>query len=155
MVHPKDDSNFFHFSSRICIECTFGKVDMRWGIIWTPFGFYYEKLHTSYWRMFTLHNFIVDYQVDNKEVTTSISLERMVFKDDHDRFLSLNPNIDNYGVQGDIEENQLRGCPTTNKLQSRQTRIDIRNDITSEVKETNHTRPKSNWYRDNNHFVDT
>ena len=35
----EDDFNFFHSSSRICIECTFGEIDMRWGILWRPLGF--------------------------------------------------------------------------------------------------------------------
>ena len=105
--------------------------------------------------MFIAPQFIVDYWEDNKEVTAAISQERMVFKDDYDRFLSLNPNMNNYGVQGDIEENQLRGRPTIDKTQCRQKGIDIRNNITSKVKESNYSRPKSNWYRDNNCFIDT
>ena len=52
--------------------------------------------------------------------------------------------MDNHGVQGNIEENQLRGRPTINELQSRQKGIDIRNSITSIVKESNYARPKSN-----------
>ena len=102
-----------------------------------------------------LHNFIVDFWEDNKEVTAAISLERMVFKDDYSRFLSLKPTIENYGVQGDSEEDQLRGRPTTAKSQPCQKGIDICNDITSNVKENYYTHPKSNWYRDNNRFVET
>ena len=128
---------------------------MRFGILWKPLGFTVRNNIHVIDACLRLHNFIVDYQEDNKEVTAAILLERMSFKDDHDMFLSLNPNMNNYGVQGDIEENQLCGHPTTDKSQSRQKENDICNDITSRVKEINYTRPKSNWYRDNNHFVDT
>ena len=30
----KDDFNYFHYSSRIVVECTFGEIDMRFGILW-------------------------------------------------------------------------------------------------------------------------
>ena len=30
----EDNYNFFHSSSRICVECTFGEIDLRWGILW-------------------------------------------------------------------------------------------------------------------------
>ena len=63
--------------------------------------------------------------------------------------------MENYSVQGDSEEPQLSGRPTTDESQSRQTEINIRNDITSKFKENNYTYPKSNWYRENNRFVNT
>ena len=151
---PEDDFNFFHSSSRICIECTFGEVNMRWGILWRPLGFTMRNNVQIIDACLRLHNFIVDYREDNKEVTASISLERMVFKDDYDRFLSLNQPMNNYGVHNDNELNQLAGRPTTAESQSQQKGIDIRNDIASTVKENNYKRPKSNWYRDNNHIVD-
>ena len=70
--------------------------------------------------MLTAPQIIVDYREDNKEVTAAISLKRMVFKDDYDRFLSLNPNMENYGVQGDGEEAKSGGRPITDESQSRQ-----------------------------------
>jgi hypothetical protein len=36
---PKDNFNFFHSSSRIVVECAFGEVDLRWGILWHPLQF--------------------------------------------------------------------------------------------------------------------
>ena len=102
-----------------------------------------------------LNNFIVDYREDNKEVTAAIALERMGFKDDYNRILSINPTLENYGVQGDSEEAKSGGRPSIDECQSLKTEIEIHNNITSNVKENNYTRPKSNWYRDNNHFVAT
>ena len=30
----EDNYNFFHSSSRISVECAFGEIDLRWGILW-------------------------------------------------------------------------------------------------------------------------
>ena len=35
----EDNFNYFHSSSRISIEHTFGEIDMRWGILWRPLAF--------------------------------------------------------------------------------------------------------------------
>ena len=79
----------------------------------------------------------------------------MMFNDDYDRFLSLNPIIEYYGLQGGNEEPQSPGRPATSESHSRQAGIDICINITSKVKENNYTHPKTNWYRDNNCFVNT
>ena len=97
----------------------------------------------------------MDYCEDNKEVTAAIALERMVFNDDYDKFLSINPTLESYGVQGDSKEEKYAGRPSIDESQSRKTGIEICNDITSNIKEINYTRPKSNCYRDNNRFVTT
>ena len=152
---PEDDFNFFHSSSRICIECTFGEIDMRWGILWRPLGFTMRNNIQIIDACLRLHNFIVDYREDNKEVTAAISLERMVFKDDYDRFLSINPTLENYGIQGDSLEAKSAGRPSIDESQCRKTGIEICNDITSSIKESNYTRPISNWYRVKNCFVAT
>ena len=151
----EDDFNFLHSSSRICIECTFGEVDMWFGILWKPLGFIMRSNIQVIDVCLRLRNFIVDYREDNKEVTTAIALERMVFKDDYDRCLSINPTLENYGVQGDSEEAKSGRRPSIDESQCRKTGIEIRNGITSNVKENNYKRPKSNWYRDNNCFVAT
>jgi hypothetical protein len=32
---PVDNYNFFHSSSRIVVECAFGEINLRWGILWS------------------------------------------------------------------------------------------------------------------------
>ena len=96
---------------------------MRFGILWKPLGFTMRNNIQVIDACLRLHNFIVDYREDNKEVTAAIALERMVFKDDYDRFLSINPRVENYGVQGDSEEAKSGGRPSVDESQSRQTGI--------------------------------
>ena len=33
---PEDGFNYHHSCCRIWVECTFGEIDMRWGILWKP-----------------------------------------------------------------------------------------------------------------------
>jgi hypothetical protein len=35
----EDNFNFFHSSSRIVVECAFGKINLRWDILWRPLQF--------------------------------------------------------------------------------------------------------------------
>ena len=35
----EDDFNFYQSLCRIFVECTFGEIDMRWGILWRPLRF--------------------------------------------------------------------------------------------------------------------
>ena len=93
---PENNFNYFHLFSRIFIECTFGEVNMRWEILWKPLCFTVKNKIQVIDACIRLHNVFVDNREDNKEVTVEIELEQMIFNDDYERFLSLNPNIDNY-----------------------------------------------------------
>ena len=63
----KEDSfNFFLSSCRIHVECCFGEVDRRWGVLWKPLvGKLKSHKHTID-ACLRLHNFIVDYREENK-----------------------------------------------------------------------------------------
>ena len=39
---PEDNFNYFHSSARIVVECAFGEIDLRWGILWRPLKFALE-----------------------------------------------------------------------------------------------------------------
>ena len=148
----EDDFNYYHSSSRICIECTFGEIDMRWGILWKPLGFALRNSIQIIDACFRLHNFIVDYREDNLQTTRLQQLEKVVFEDDYNNFLVSHPDISNYGIMDGHDELQQRGRPTVDERASRKVGLEIRNEIVSEVKKNNYTRPKPNWYRNNNRF---
>jgi DDE superfamily endonuclease len=67
----QDAFNFYHSSSRIFIECSFGELVMRWGIFWRRLCFGVSKVGHIIQSAMLLHNFIVDEretaagQVDN------------------------------------------------------------------------------------------
>ena len=60
---PEDMFNFIHSSMRIAVECSFGKIGRRWGILWRHLeGRLQDHQYTIYACM-KLHNFIVDYKI--------------------------------------------------------------------------------------------
>jgi len=96
----EDNYNFFHSSSRITVECAFGEVDLRWGIFWKPLRFSLVHNCRVIDAAMRLHNFIVDFRENTRETTVMEVIEREVFDDDVRRFLAVQANVDESGVQG-------------------------------------------------------
>ena len=92
----EDNYNFFHSSSCISVECAFGEIDLRWGILWKELELSLDFNCTIIDVCMRLHNFIVDHQ---GEMNTMDALEREVFDDDCRRFYTVNPNI-REGIEG-------------------------------------------------------
>ena len=84
----EDNFNFFHSSSRIVVECAFGEIDLRWGILWRPLQFALELNCKIIDACMRLHNFIVDFREDEQDASESRSLDRAVFDDDCRRYLA-------------------------------------------------------------------
>ena len=62
----EDAFNFYLSNMRIYVECTFGEIDRRWGILWKPLD---GKLETHKYTIdscMRLHNFIVDWRENDK-----------------------------------------------------------------------------------------
>ena len=59
-LSPEDAFNFWHSNSRIQIECTFGEVVMRWGILWRKLLFDIQDVGKVVTAAMLLHNFLVD-----------------------------------------------------------------------------------------------
>jgi len=55
-----DDFNFLQSSLRINIECVFGEVVRRWGILWRPLEVEFKKRSLVLAAVFRLHNFCLD-----------------------------------------------------------------------------------------------
>jgi hypothetical protein len=59
-LSPEDAFNFWLSNSRIQIEYTFGKVVMRWGILWRKLLFDIQDVGKVITAAMLLHNFLVD-----------------------------------------------------------------------------------------------
>ena len=59
---PEDNFNYFHSSARIVVECTFGEMDLLWGILWRPLKFALDLNCKVIDACMHLHNFIVDFR---------------------------------------------------------------------------------------------
>jgi hypothetical protein len=90
----EDNFNFFHSSSRIVVECAFGEIDLRWGILWRPLQFSLDLNCKVIDACMRIHNFIVDFREMNLCVVESIAFDRDVFDDDCRRYLAT--HLDQY-----------------------------------------------------------
>jgi hypothetical protein len=153
----EDNYNFFHSSSRISVECAFGEIDLRWGILWKELEYSLELNCTVIDVCMRLHNFIVEYRnSDRMDV-----LDRDVFNDDCRRFFAINPSI-NEGVSGgedgirlDEHGNVLRGGrPSNAEKDSSEWGKNWRNIIRDEIARQKLIRPPQNYYREKNRVFD-
>ncbi len=131
MVHgtPEDNYNYFHSSLRIVIECTFGEIDLRWGILWKPLHFSLDRNCKVIDACIRLHNFIIDFGDARDDVNSSNAIDREyefeIIDDECRRFLAVCPDleIEEGGVHGgeldvkrDVDFNLSRGGrPTKNE----------------------------------------
>ena len=151
----EDNFNYFHSSSRISIECAFGEINLRWGILWCALKFSLKMNCMIIDACMRLHNFIVDSRNDESFGT---SLDREVFDDDCRRFFAINAFVDDDGVRGgeddvrrDEEGNTVRGGRSS-RVEAQSTMLgkrwrDMHRD---EITRQRLVRPRSNWYRVNN-----
>jgi hypothetical protein len=84
---PEDAYNFYHSSSRIIVECCFGKIDARWGIFWKPLEFDLDKNIVVIDAAMRLHNFIVNFRDKEKEPADMLQAELDMFDDETVAFM--------------------------------------------------------------------
>jgi len=156
---PEDNFNFFQSSSRIYVECAFGEIDLRWGILWRPLKFSLKHSSAVIDACMRLHNFIVDFR---EKTNSPDNIDRGVFDDDCRRYLAVNPDIEEGGVHGGEEDtrqdangNRLVGGRPSNAetLSTKNGRI-CRDAHCDEIARVRFVRPKSNWYRVNNRVLE-
>jgi hypothetical protein len=86
----EDTFNFFHSSSRIVVECAFGEIDLRWGILWRPLQYSLDLTCKVIDACMRLHNFIVDFHKGDHCVSESIAMDWSVFDNDCRCYLATN-----------------------------------------------------------------
>ena len=153
----EDNFNFYHSSSRIVVECTFGEVDMRWGIFWKPLKFSLEKNALIIDASLRLHNFIVNSRMQtllhNDDVEARSDLD--IHRQDIATHRVQNP-MGAHGVYGGEEEVRLdtqRGRPLQQEVEANMKGKENRDNIKREISTGNWVRPATNWYRDQNRTV--
>lgn len=69
MITPgkDDDFNFEHSSLRINIECAFGELIRRWGILWRPLEILFASRSGVVGCCIRLHNFCIDQRLELDE----------------------------------------------------------------------------------------
>ena len=97
---PKDNYNFYHSQLRIRIECAFGMLVQRWGILRMamPKGISIKKTITMVNALAKLHNFCIN-EVDGESRSTMIVDEPLAadtayIEGDNAGFVSLSQNLE-------------------------------------------------------------
>ena len=158
----EDNYNFFHSSSRIVVECAFGEIDLRWGILWSPLRFSLKHNVNVIDACMRLHNFIVDWR-EEKAAASSSDMEMSIFDEDHRRFMAVYPSIDNIGVHGGEEDVRLDangnrlsgGRPSKLVTEVRKLGCNIRQTLCDDIARKKLIRPPVNWFRSNNRVLDS
>ena len=55
-----DDFDFYQSSNRMAIECAFGILVRRWGVLWRPLGMAFSRRAPLIVALMRLHNFCID-----------------------------------------------------------------------------------------------
>ncbi len=79
----EDNFNFFLSSSRIKVECTFGDIDLRWGIFWRPLSFTLVQNVKVIDTCLRLHNFITEF---GKQNSFPVNSDNNIFNNDSRRY---------------------------------------------------------------------
>ncbi len=79
----EDNFNFFHSSSQIKVECTFGDIDLRWGMLWMPRSFTLAQNVKVIDTCLQLHNFITEF---GKQNSFPVNSDNTIFNNDSQRF---------------------------------------------------------------------
>jgi hypothetical protein len=112
-----------------------------------------------------LHNFIVDFREENMSrsgIWDSLEIDRSVFSDEVRRFLSINLNEEDLGVNGGEKEIRRNdefdpsqgGRPRKAEKDSEKVGKMWRDKIRDEITRQRLVRPPTNWFRVNNRMFD-
>ena len=140
---PEDDYKFFHSGSRICVECAFGEVDLRFGILWRRLQFSLANNVRVVDACLCLHSFIIDF----REGKAMSEIERDVFDEYFRRFLAAESGVGRMGVVGGEEYRQVGGRPRNSEQVSAQLGCELHDKLRENVVAQDRHRPWANWYR--------
>ena len=155
---PEDNYNFFHSSARIIVECTFGEIDLRFGIFWQPLKYSLKFNCKIIDACFVLHNFIVKHR--EGEMSTMDECDFEVFDEECRRFYAVNLD-EREGIDGGERDIRLDrngnpdqgGRPQRSETQSTILGTQWRNKYRDEIHRQRLIRPQSNWYRHRNRVL--
>ncbi len=161
---PKDNFNFFHSLSRIVVECAFGEINLRWGILWRPLQFSLALNCKVIDACMQMHNFIVDFWEQTIQSKSIDLVDRSMFDNECRRYLSINLNkeyeVGVYGRELDICWNEnfeplQGGRPNRKETESEVVGKQWQNKIRDEITRQHLIRSATNWYCLNNQIYDT
>jgi len=153
----EDTFNYHHSTCRIWVECAFGEIDMRWGILWKPLNFSFEHNMQVIDATMRLHNFIVMDRMKNNNIDNhSYNNEFNGYHEETIEFLRSNPHevvgVLNANDHHLFSDNDGRGRLQRSAEQSKQIGRNLRDHLKDNLVNGGYTRPListgAKWYRD-------
>jgi hypothetical protein len=92
----KDDYNFYHSQLRIRVECSFGMLVQRWGILRTAFpkNISVRKIVSTVVALSKLHNFCIDQSDISDDVPLSLNSDENAIMNDTNGYVELTDDDD-------------------------------------------------------------
>ena len=87
----KDDYNFYHSQLRIRVECAFGMLVQRWGILCSTFprNIRTRKVIATVIALTKLHNFCIDESSNSQEILPSLEVDNNVLINRDDGYVEM------------------------------------------------------------------
>jgi hypothetical protein len=129
----EDAYNFYHSSCRIRIECAFGEIVMRFGLLWKTLQFDISVVGDIMSAACLLHNFIIDERGDGGDTSNYAATppdEGFVARD-----------MDDLPLVADNNEPRPKGRPSGQSVGSKEKGSHIRETITLTLKGNGLARP--------------
>ena len=142
-----DNYNYYHSSSRISVECAFGEINNRWGILWKSLGYDLSTNTSIIDACLRLHNFIVNYRETHEQRDgVTQDEEESIFREEIRNYRLCNPN-DCTIIHGGEEEVRIGGRPKQEETDSRDEGLRKRKNICDKIETRGIIRPRTNHYR--------
>ena len=141
---PEDTFNYFHSSCRISVECAFGEIDMHWSIFWKPLGHKLSNVKYIIDACMRLHNFLVDYRIQNS-IDSNIEFDE--FEQECINHIGTNLNIMTGTNRNEPKSPNKQVILTNNENESRKFGINKRQNICNHLIVEGMKRPKKSSWR--------
>lgn len=135
---PEDSYNFWHSNSRIRIECLFGELVMRCGLLWKPLQYPLDMCCNIIRSAALLHNFLVDAR-ENRDIG-------QMEKDLDDELISWSSEdgLLTFPLVTDNNEPAPTGCKTSSAMKSDDEGKELRKKLCYSLLQEGKIRPMSN-----------
>ena len=128
LPHAEDVFNFYQSRTRICVECAFGELVGRWGILWRPLRHHVPEATAIVACCARLHNWCIDHRAPYVRYVRAAYGER----GDRDQSGNSAPIFASRSAQG------RTGPPVKNAM---------RDELAAELVDRDMVRPKRSKYR--------
>lgn len=150
-LNLKDAFNFYLSSCRIYIECAFGELVMRWGILWRMLDFPLRKCIDIIQVCMLLHNFILEFQEDSDRYDMSFVRDFDIEMDDLQRKITKATGEMPAALVTDNNEVKRGGRPRNEEVEERMIAENIRMTLILRLAENNMKRPSYTGMSANRH----